>query len=229
MSRAKGLALVIIFVLGAWTPGYAQVQISGIEGVTITAGKVPVESTSSDKVDTDFANRVKLVGGVARDADASQVYPVVMGGCVSIPVAPAMSTLGDSGCIWIDANGAVVTRGRPTSVSKDAAYTTTQTGTAVWTPASGFRPVVTSVEFQCGGTTAGNIRLWFGATADTTFSQGTDQVLSYFDCNTPSATNAPHKEIAFPAPVSGLTVDYILRATTSANLTVVVVVHGFEQ
>lgn len=117
----------------------------------------------------------------------------------------------------------------PRPIMKDVAYTTTQTGAAIWTPASGKTIVVGSVDVQCGGTTAGNAFLWFGATADTTFTQDTDQVLTYVDCGTPSATFKPWKFLPFgPTPVIALVKDYVLRITTSGNLTIHVTLYGRE-
>lgn len=112
---------------------------------------------------------------------------------------------------------------------KDKAYTTTQTGATYWQPASGFHVVVTSVDIQCGGTTAGTLTLWFGASGDTTFTQDTDQPLTYMDCNTPSATNTPGKVVSFQTPIAGATVDYYLKVTTSAAITARVIVYGYEQ
>lgn len=116
--------------------------------------------------------------------------------------------------------------------SKDGSYTTQQTGVALWTPTTGLsqtRLAVVSVDIQCGGTTAGNVMVWFGASGDTTFTQGTDQPLTYMDCGTPSATNAPGKVFAFGSVgVPSLNPGYILRVTTSAALTVRVIVHGYE-
>lgn len=111
----------------------------------------------------------------------------------------------------------------------DGSYTTQQTGTALWTPGGNKRVVVTSVDIQCSGSTLGTINVWFGALADTTFTQGTDQPVTFFDCNTPSATNAPTKFVPFPAPLGSIAPDFILRVTTSAGITVRVIVQGYEQ
>ena len=116
-----------------------------------------------------------------------------------------------------------------TTHSKSAAYSSQQTGVAFWTPASTKKVVVAWGQFQCGGTTAGTVTLWLGATADTTYSEGTDQRVAYFNCATPSATVAPAYTFAFPLPVVAATADHVLRVTTSAGITVDVVVHGYEK
>lgn len=115
-----------------------------------------------------------------------------------------------------------------TTKSKSVAYTTTQTGAAVWTPGTGKRIAVTALQIQVGGATAGTVRLWFGAAADTTYTAGTDQQLAFFDPSTPSSTLAPGLIVAFAIPVVCLNTDYLLRATTSAGVTVDIIVHGYE-
>jgi hypothetical protein len=111
---------------------------------------------------------------------------------------------------------------------KHGSYTSQQTGTALWTPATGNGLLVSSVDLQCGGTTAGTVTVWFGAGGDTTFTQGTDQPVTYFDCGTPSATAAPGKVILFTPPAAGAR-NFVLRVTTSAALTLQVIVYAEER
>jgi len=112
------------------------------------------------------------------------------------------------------------------SVNKNATYTSAQTGTAIWTPASGKAVVITFVQIQSYGTTAGTATLWFGASADTTFTRGTDAAV--FDGEfAPSATNKPGVVMPFPTPVRG-TADYVLRVTTTNAQSITVSVWGYE-
>jgi hypothetical protein len=230
MSRRVRLTLFAIVLLAAVVTlsGQGNVTVNRITGVETSGGMMKTLSETANGIAADILNRAMMVGGVANDAPASEVNPVLIGCWASLPIPAAVSAALDAARIWCDPNGTQFIRSRPTMAWKDVAYTTTQTGAAVWTPASGYRPVITSVEIDCGGTTPGTLTLWFGASGDTTFSQGTDQPLSYFDCNTPSATNTPNRGSSYPAPVQAQTIDYLLRATTSANLTVRVIVHGFE-
>jgi hypothetical protein len=109
---------------------------------------------------------------------------------------------------------------------KAAQYTTAQTGTALWTPASTKAVVITSLQIQSGGTTAGTCVLWFGATGDTTYTRGTDAAV--FDGEfVPSATNKPGVVMTFPTPIRG-TADYVLRVTTTGSQTVTFTVWGYE-
>lgn len=112
------------------------------------------------------------------------------------------------------------------SVNKNATYATAQTGTALWTPASGKAVVVTAVQIQSYGTTAGTAILWFGGAADTTFTRGTDAAV--FDGEfAPSATNKPGVVMTFPHPVRG-TADFVLRVTTTNAQSITFNVWGYE-
>lgn len=112
------------------------------------------------------------------------------------------------------------------SVNKNAQYTAAQTGTALWTPAAGKALVITSVQIQSYGTTAGTAILWFGGAADTTFTRGTDAAV--FDGEfAPSATNKPGVIMTFPTPIRG-TADFVLRVTTTNAQSITFNVWGYE-
>jgi hypothetical protein len=105
-------------------------------------------------------------------------------------------------------------------------YATAQTGTALWTPSAGRAVVVTSLQIQSGGTTAGTCIIWFGGSADTTYTRGTDAAI--FDGEfAPSATNKPGVIMSFPTPIRGTT-DFVLRVTTTNAQTVTITVWGYE-
>jgi len=103
-----------------------------------------------------------------------------------------------------------------TWLNKVAQYTTTQTGTALWTPASGKRIVVTILQIQAGGTTAGTVQVWYGASGDTTYTRGTDYAL--FDGEfAPSSTLKPGV-IMMPGVFLADAADRVLRVTDSAAI-----------
>jgi hypothetical protein len=125
-------------------------------------------------------------------------------------------------------NGSTWDRKRWSSPTfKCAQYTTTQTGAALWTPGSGKKIAVTALQIQAGGTTAGTVQVWFGASADTAYTRGTDAAV--FDGEfAPSATLKPGVVQSFPYPLIG-TADYVLRVTDSAAINpLTVTVWGFE-
>lgn len=124
-------------------------------------------------------------------------------------------------------NGTTWDRVRSSAVTYKAnQFTAAQTGTAIWTPASTKAIMVTAFQIQSYGTTAGTAILWFGATADTTYTRGTDGAI--FDGEfAPSATNKPGVYVAFPTPMRG-TADYVLRLTTTNAQSITVNVWGYE-
>lgn len=112
------------------------------------------------------------------------------------------------------------------SVAKTATYTSAQTGAALWTPAAGKAIVITSLQIQSYGTTAGTAIVWFGGAADTAYTRGTDFPL--FDGEfAPSATNKPGVFATFPTPQRG-TADFVLRVTTTNAQSITVNVWGYE-
>jgi len=153
----------------------------------------------------------------------------------STAVPTAMNADGDAVTAWANRNGAQVVINAPhlgmnadpwTLTFKGAQYTTTQTGVALWTPTSGKKVVITSYQIQVGGTTAGTMQLWFGASADTTFTRGTDGTI--FDGEfAPSATLKPG--VVQTGLWIASTADYILRVTDSAAINpLTVTVWGYE-
>lgn len=113
-----------------------------------------------------------------------------------------------------------------TITSRTVTATTAQTGTAIWTPATGRRVVVTALQIQSFGTTSGLCQVWFGGAADTAYTRNTDNAL--FDGEwAPSATNKPGLYVTYPTPPTG-TVDFVLRLTTTNAQSINVTVWGYE-
>jgi hypothetical protein len=110
--------------------------------------------------------------------------------------------------------------------AKTAQYTTAQTGVALWTPAAGKRLVILSYQIQAGGTTAGTVQLWFGASGDTTYTRGTD--LAIFDGEfAPSTTSKPG--VVQTGVWEASIADHILRVTDSAAINpLTITVWGYE-
>jgi hypothetical protein len=112
------------------------------------------------------------------------------------------------------------------SVNKTVTQTSAQTGLAVWTPAAGKAVVITSLQIQSYGVTAGTAIVWFGGSGDTAYSRGTD--FAIFDGEfAPTATNKPGVYVTFPTPIRG-TADFVLRLTTTNAQSITVSVWGYE-
>lgn len=105
-------------------------------------------------------------------------------------------------------------------------YSTQQTGTALLTPASGKRIMVTHLNVMVAGTTAGIVTVWTGGSADTTYTAATDRTI-FRQQFYPSSTNAPGAVMDFANPFVG-EADYVVRLTTSAAMTCYIQVSGFE-
>jgi hypothetical protein len=110
---------------------------------------------------------------------------------------------------------------------KQVEATSTQTGTTIWDPTAGKRIAVTGYEIGTGGTTAALVTIWFGDNADTTFTQGTDQVL-FRGSLTPTSTSTPGVISNLTHPVFCTTADRELHYTTSAGITIYITIYGYE-
>jgi hypothetical protein len=110
---------------------------------------------------------------------------------------------------------------------KSANYTTTQTGVAVWTPGAGKTIAVTYLAVSSYATTTGRVIVWFGASGDTTYTAGTDQLV-WAGSFAPGTSSKPGAILNFPTPVFSANVDYVLRVTTDANISLDVSVYGYE-
>jgi hypothetical protein len=159
----------------------------------------------------------------------------VITGTAGTPNAGVLSVQGVSGgyALPCDVGGQQVIAvpnvdpGSMNQVWKHGNYTSAQTGTALWTPSSGFRVAVTGIIIGTYGTTTGKVTVFFSASADTAYTIGTDHPVL---CATfsPSATAKPGLVFAPAMPVFGWDVDYVLRITTDAALSIDIVVHGYE-
>lgn len=213
------------------------IAIRTADGVAVD---LPGDATNGQKVQiaTAIPAGTNTIGGVTGEVAADAAVgtkPVAVGGRASNAVPTAMSADGDAVHLWLSRLGAQIVSMIPhlaldgttyTLTAKTAQYTTAQTGVALWTPAAGKKLAITSYQIQAGGTTAGTVQLWFGASADTTYTRGTD--LAIFDGEfSPSSTQKPG------AIQTGLwiasTADHILRVTDSAAINpLTITVWGYE-
>jgi hypothetical protein len=105
-------------------------------------------------------------------------------------------------------------------IHKDAEYTTQQTAAAIWTPATGKKVVVTDLDVIVGGATDGTISIFNGA-GDVTGER-------VFRATVDVSTNKNFiYSKNFKTPFIG-TVDGAIKVTTSAAVTVNILLHGYE-
>lgn len=193
---------------------------------------VPLQGNTTDGLlvnlgsNNDITGTVTVNGDIAHDSSDSG-NPVKVGGKATTGFSAVSN--GDRTNFITDVYGRLLIAKIDPSMQvwKSANYTTTQTGTAIWTPGSGKKIVVTHCSIYSYGATSGKCILWFGASGDTTYTAGTDQPLT-LPSFAPSTTSKPGLVLDLSTPVFCLNADYILRCTTDANLSLEIIVYGYE-
>jgi hypothetical protein len=105
-------------------------------------------------------------------------------------------------------------------VHKDASFSSAQTGTALWTPASGNKYCVTDLTIVCGGVTDSVVTIF-----DQTDSSGNRLFKGAIDVvNNKQFLHSQE----FVTPYVASAADNVLKLTTSANITIDIMVHGYE-
>lgn len=232
--------------LGTATNSAVTVDVTGSHTVTVsiattTTGTFIIEATADN---TNWGNVECFdifadvwVSGQSITPTAGKVYSVLAGGMRQIRIR-TNATLGATvSNFWVLDHSQEFIAGIDTGaaphnfgyalVHKEGEYATTQTGTALWTPASGKKFVVTDITITSGGTTAGIVTLWQGASGDTTYTVGSDPTIFRGEF-APSTTTRPGVVKSFNVPYLSTTADHILRVTTSAAMTIYVQVNGYE-
>lgn len=191
---------------------------AGTGNFTVTqATAANLNATATLAAGTAYAGRIRITDGtndlsvdtVHNDGESSTENHLDV----------AAKTMGYNGTTWDMVRSTVQTY-------KAVQATTAQTGVAIWTPAAGKAVVVTAMQIQSYGTTAGTAIVWFGAVGNTTFSRNTTPAI--FDGEfAPSATNKPGVYTTFPVGMRG-PVDNVLRYTTTNAQSITITVWGYE-
>lgn len=184
--------------------------------VSRITGSLPAGSNMIGKIDLSDGTNDAVIDVSASDAESATTAALVTNARLKVY----------NGSTWDRQRGFA-------STSKGWQFTAAQTGTALWTPATGKALVITSLQIQSYGTTAGTAIVWFGGSADTTYTRNSSATsntgdFAIFDGEfAPSATNKPGVYIAFPTPMRG-TADFILRLTTTNAQSITVNIWGYE-
>lgn len=193
---------------------------TGVLSIDDNNGSITVDGTAT--VTQGAAGTAwEIIGDVAADL-AVPANPVIVGGRASTVQPTAVSADGDSVNLWATRRGAQVVTAAPhvgifgsqpwNLVSETAQYTTTQTSAILVTGGASERIVVTYIQIQVGGTTAGTLQVYFGTGA---YSRGTN--FAIFDGEfAPSSTLKPGFTASGPF-ISATNSDDI-RVTTSAAI-----------
>ncbi len=160
-----------------------------------------------------------MVGNIANDT-ADSGNPVKIGARASSTIPTAVTT-GDRVNAWANLNGAQIVSTAPhiglnsdpwNLVHEAAQYTSAQTSTVLVAGGASEKIVVTKVQIQSYGTTAGTCVLYFGTGA---YSRGTNRAI--FDGEfAPSATLKPGVVMDGPF-IAGTNGDDVLVTTTNAQ------------
>jgi len=103
---------------------------------------------------------------------------------------------------------------------KGFAYTTAQTDTALWTPASGKRVMVTGYIITATGTTDADMQMFFNTNSANNW---------VYNGRIDVSANSPVMGSMTMNPPTGGAIDEILKVTTNAAMTVAGVVFGYEK
>ncbi len=215
-----GTDLALVSAAGALlVDASATTQPVSNAGLTELAGAI----NASAQMDTNIAAQAVNLTVVGAAANASPVSgnPVLIAGRASTAIPTDVGADGDAASLWLTRNGAQVVTMAPhvgifasqpwNLTSETAQYTTTQTSAVLVAGGVSERIVVTAVQIQVGGTTAGTLQIYFGTGA---YSRGTS--LAIFDGEfAPSATLKPGVVMQGPF-ISAANGDDILVTTSAA-------------
>jgi len=196
------------------TPGSMIIETSGDDGTWATAGMVVKQATGPDtRVEGSFVpavNDVYLVRTTGLRQVRYRVNAAYASGTATVKVT---ASLGTGMVKSIDMAPAPHNMGYATT-GVTAQYTTTQTSTTLGpTVSSSQRMVVTSIQIDASGTTAGSLQVYFGTGA---YSRGTNKAI--FDGGVkPSSTLEPGIVMTPAIPWVG-GADEELKVTDSAAI-----------
>ncbi len=224
MTTDRKLHVSVQDALPAGTNGIGKLTANS--GVTIGAVEIAAAQTLAT-VTTVSTVTALTGGGVAHDGvDSGNPVKIGFEALNALPTAVSSADRANGiSDLW---GRQLVSHIDPAmQINKTVNYTSTQTGATVWTPTSGKKIAITSVVIGSYGTTAARLILWFGDSGDTTYSAGTDQaiVLASF---APSATVTPGLVFSPAVPIFCTTANREVHITTSAGMSVDVVIYGYE-
>jgi hypothetical protein len=206
-------------VAKAAAPSDMSADGDAVELWALRNGSQVVNLASGGTLIGGTANGLYAQGPTAVDS-AIAANPLTIGARASTAQPTAMSADGDVVNLWANRQGAQVITAAPhvgltgspwTLASKTAQYSSTQTSAVLQAGAAGETIVVTKVQIQAGGTTAGALQLYFGTGA---YSRGTSRAI--FDGEfAPSATLKPGVVMDGPF-IAGATGDDVLVTTSAA-------------
>ena len=212
-----------------YTEGDTDATITGSVVLMEVGGNVvqPIQGTVADGLLVNLGANNDIVGNVAHDS-ADSGNPIKIG-YMAENVLPTAVSDGDRANGISDLFGRLLVSHIPhnAQIWKSHNSTSTQTGVAIWTPTGGKKVVITSIIVGTYGTTSARVILWLGASGDTTYTAGTDQLVLAASfapdvATKPGLVHNPH------VPIFASTADHVLKITTDAAISIDVTVYGYE-
>jgi hypothetical protein len=210
---------------------YDRARGDTTNGLDVDVTRLPALAAGMNNIgDVDIASAptgtssITMQGAAAHAAPAVG-NPVYVAGRSSAVIPTDVGADGDAAAMWVNRNGATVVLMAPhvglnsdpwNLLHEGVRYTSAQTSTVVVAGGASEKIVVTKVQLQTEGTTAGTAILYFGTGA---FSRGTSRAI--FDGNfIPSTTSAPGVVMDGPF-IAGTNGDDLLFTSVGA-ITIVV-------
>lgn len=207
-----------------------SVSVSNFPATQAVSGTVTIQdggNTITVDGTVTVTDGLNIEGTVAHDS-ADTGNPVKIGFQASSTLPTAVAT-GDrvNGVADLYGRQLVANIDDGMQVWKGANYTTTQTGTDIWTPSAGKRIGITYLAISSYGTTAARVIIWLGASGDTAYTAGTDQLV-WAGSFAPSANSKPGAIVSLPFGIFAVTADHRLKITTDAAISLDLTIYGYE-
>ena len=190
-------------------------------GLDVDVTRLPALVASSANIGDVDVLTLPGITGAAAHASPTSGNPVFIAGRASAVIPTDVGADGDAAGMWTNRNGAQMVSTAPhiglnsdpwNLVHEAAQYTSAQTSTVLVAGGASEKVVVTKVQIQSYGTTAGTCILYFGTGA---YSRGTNRAI--FDGEfAPSATLKPGVIMDGPF-IAGTNGDDVLVTTTNAQ------------
>lgn len=223
-NRMRVVAALSLFNGTTWDRARGDIANGLDVDVTRIGGNVAITHAA---LNVGANSGAKVEGSAAHDAvDAGNPLKIGSKAATALPTAVAANDIANA-ISDLFGRQLIAHISPEMALSKSANYTTTQTGAAIWTPATGKKVAITSLILGSYATTAGRVIIWFGAAADTTYTAGTDQLVAAVSF-APGTGSKPGLSFTPAVPIFAATADHVLRITTDAAISIDVAAHGYE-
>ena len=185
-----------------------------------TAVETLDNAISGNEIQADVLTLPGIAGDVAHGT-ADSGNPIKVGAKAAVSALPTAEANGDRVNLITDRYGRNLSGAFDIGMYKHeaASYTASQTGTVLVDPTSGTLIIITHLTIGTSGTSAGRVTIWYGANADSTYTEGTDRCI--FDGTlTPSASATPGVVMAGQCFLPAAAANDEIHVTTTGDVDV---------